>query len=92
MESEAHKLIEKQADRRIAGDPRPTFGDYWRTYAAAVLSYAFFWLDARAGSPRQATVILGILFVALIAARDSSSAVNRRIDAIVRQLERKGVL
>jgi len=92
MQNEAQKITLAVKDRRLLGSPTAAFGDYWRTYATAVvwaLLYFYVFEGQKAG---VFLLFVGMLTIALSAARDATKGMERKFDAIVRRLEDKSII
>ena len=82
-------------DRRSLHDDAPiTFRDFLPTYGTACCCAAFYYLISKDSTElaRAAWMFWGTTIVALSAARCAKKETDRKIAAIVRRLEDKGLL
>lgn len=92
MQTASQKIATQVKDRRILQGPTEMFGDYWRTYATAI-AFAFAYHHFFRGQDTDIfPLFLGILTIALSAARDSKRGLERKLDAIIRRMEEKDLL
>ena len=92
MQIEAQRILHQSSDRRVLKSSAEAVLDYWTTYVAGVVWLGYY-LWSNSGTKFDAFVLmLGVIVIAITAARDGKKEIHRKLNAIVRQLEEKNLL
>ncbi len=95
MPNNAQKTFVAVKDRRIIRNPAEAFFDYWGTYAMGIgFGLGYFELLANGilvpgGFGSVIIGSLGVVAVAVTAARDGKKELHRKFEALVRRLDKE---